>query len=85
MKKILQYLEKHGERLDKDIAVATGISLANARLLLSDLAAKGEVVSCYSMKFEKGKKVDGISCRLAGYIPPASPGRKSKPKSGALA
>jgi DeoR/GlpR family transcriptional regulator of sugar metabolism len=78
MKEILQYLKRHGERLDTEIAEATGISLANVRLHLSELAAKGEVMACHSIRFEKGKKVEGISCRLAGYIPPAAPGRKSK-------
>jgi len=78
MKEILQYLKKHGEQLDTEIAVATGISLANVRLHLSELAATGEVMTCHSIRFEKGKKIEGVSCRLAGYIPPASPGRKSK-------
>ena len=27
---------------------------------------------------EKGKTIEGTSCRIAGYIPPAAPGRKSK-------
>ena len=79
-KEILQYLKKNGERLDTEIAVATGISLANVLLHLSELAAKGEVVACHSIRFEKGKKVEGISCRLTGYIPPASPGRKPVPQ-----
>jgi DeoR/GlpR family transcriptional regulator of sugar metabolism len=78
MKEILQYLKQHGERLDTDIAVATGISLADVHLHLSELAAKGEIMACHSIKFDKGKKIEGISCRLAGYIPPATPGRKSK-------
>jgi len=81
MKEILQHLKKHGEQLDTEIAVATGISLANVRLRLSELVAKGEVMACHSIRFEKGKKVEGISCRLAGYIPPAAPGRKPKPPS----
>lgn len=78
MKEILQYLKNQGERLDTDIAEATGISLAKVRLLLTELAAKGEIMTCHSIRFEKGKKIEGISCRLAGYIPPAAPGRKSK-------
>ena len=78
MKEILQYLKAHGERLDTDIAEATGISLAKVRVHLSELAAKGEIMVCHSTKFEKGKKIEGISCRLAGFIPPAAPGRKSK-------
>ena len=78
MKEILQYLKQHGEQLDTDIAVAIGIPLANVHLHLSELAAKGEIMACHSTRFEKGKKIEGISCRLAGYIPPATPGRKSK-------
>lgn len=78
MKEILQYLKKHGEQLDTDIAVATGISLATVRMHLAELAARYEVVSCQKTRFVKGKKIEGISCRVAGYIPPAAPGRKSK-------
>jgi transcription initiation factor IIE alpha subunit len=78
MKEILQYLEKHGERLDTEIAIATGISLSNVRIHLLELTAKREIMSCHSIRFEKGKKIEGISCRLIGYIPPATPGRKSK-------
>jgi predicted ArsR family transcriptional regulator len=76
MKEILQYLKTHGEQLDTEIAKAVGISLANVRLHLSELAAKGEVMSCHSIRFENGKKIEGIRCRLAGYIPPVAPGRK---------
>lgn len=78
MKEILQYLKTHGERLDKEIADAVGISLAQVRIHLTDLAAKGEVMTCHSIKFEKGKKIEGLRCRLAGFIPPAAPGRKPK-------
>jgi predicted ArsR family transcriptional regulator len=78
MKEILQYLKKNGEQLDTEIAKAVGISLAKVRLHLSELAAKGEVMSCHSIRFEKGKKIEGIRCRLAGYIPPLTPGRKAK-------
>jgi hypothetical protein len=75
---ILQYLKTNGERLDTEIAVAVGISLAKVRMHLIEMTAKGEVMSCHSIKFEKGKKTEGISCRLAGFTPPAAPGRKSK-------
>ena len=76
MKEILQYLKKNGEQLDAEIAEATGIPLAKVHLYLSELAAKGEIMVCHSIRFEKGKKIEGIRCRLAGYIPPAAPGRK---------
>jgi len=78
MKEILQYLKKYGEQLDKEIAIATGTTLANVRLKISELASQGEVMTCHSIRFEKGKKIEGICCRLSGYIPPAAPGRKSK-------
>jgi hypothetical protein len=78
MKEILQYLKVNGERLDTEIAHATGLTLAKVRVQLAELAAKGEIMACHSIKFEKGKKIEGISCRVAGFIPPAAPGRKSK-------
>jgi DeoR/GlpR family transcriptional regulator of sugar metabolism len=78
MNAILKYLKAHGEQLDTEIAAAVGVSVANVRVQLAELAAKGEVMACHSIRFEKGKKIEGIKCRLAGYIPPAAPGRKSK-------
>lgn len=78
MKEILQYLKTHGERLDADIAQAVGVSLTIVRKHLIELAAKGEVMSCHSIRFEKGKKIEGMSCRISGFIPPAAPGRKAK-------
>lgn len=78
MKEILQYLKTHGERLDTEIAEAVGISVAKVRLQLEELAAQREIMVYHSIKFEKGKKIEGIRCRLAGFIPPAAPGRKPK-------
>ncbi len=78
-KAILEYLKKNGEKLDSEIAEAMGLSLANTRTQLAELAAKGEIMACHSTRFDaKGKKLEGIKCRLAGFIPPAAPGRKSK-------
>lgn len=78
MKEILQYLKTHGERLDAEIAEAVGVSLAKVRVHLLELTASGEVMSYQSTKFMNGKKIEGIRCRLAGFIPPTAPGRKSK-------
>lgn len=78
MNEILQYLKSHGEQLDAEIAAATGLSLADAHRRLSDLAANGQVVAYHSIKFDQGKKIEGIICRLTGFIPPAAPGRRSK-------
>ncbi len=78
MQEILQYLKDHGERLDSEIAAATGISLANVRLGVSALSARGDVMLCRSIRFKDGKQIDAMLCRISGYIPPAAPGRKSK-------
>jgi hypothetical protein len=78
MNEILQYLKTHGEQLDTEIAAAVGLSLAKVRLQLTELSAKGEIMTCHSIMFEKGKQIEGIKCRLAGFTPPAAPGRKSK-------
>ena len=78
MQEILQYLKNNGERLDSEIAAAIGMSLANVRRGMSDLSAKGDVMMCRSIRFKDGKQIEGVLCRVSGYIPPASPGRKSK-------
>ena len=77
MKEILQFL-KNGEHLDSEIAEAVGMPLDKVRIRLSELTAQGEIMSCYSIRFEKGKKIEGVLCRLSGFTPPAKPGRKPK-------
>ena len=78
LKAILQYLKTHGERMDSEIAEATGLPLAKARAQLAELAARREIMVCHSTRYENGKPIESMKCRLAGYIPPAAPGRKSK-------
>lgn len=78
MHEILQYLKIHGERIDIEIAAAVGISLAKVRLHLAELSAKGDVMSCHTIKFVDGKKIEGMSYRLAGFVLKAKPGAKSK-------
>jgi len=78
VQQILEYLKDRGERLDAEIAAGTGISLENVRLGVSALAAKGDIMMCQSIRYHDGSKIEGWLCRIAGYIPPASPGRKSK-------
>ena len=78
MNQILQYLKINGERLDAEIAAAAGLSLAKTRLYLAELAAKGEIMAYHSTRFLEGQKIEGIRCRVAGFSPPAKPGRKSK-------
>jgi hypothetical protein len=73
---ILQYLKKHGQHLDSEIALATGIPLQKVRASISALTSSGEISQCSVTRFNDGKPVQGILCRIAGSIPPASPGRK---------
>jgi len=74
---IRQHLKIHGERFDTEMAKDAGVSLTQVRLCLAELTAKGEVISCHSTRFVNGNRTEGISCRLTGYIPPATPGRWS--------
>ena len=75
---ILQYLRKHGQRLDSEIATATGIPLTTVRTSLFDLSARGEVSKCSVTRFTNGKPAEGILCRISGTIPPKAPGPKPK-------
>ncbi len=88
MQDILEYLKNSGERLDSEIAAATGISIANVRQRVTALQARGAVMLCRSIRYQDGKEIEGILCRVSGYIPPAAPGRKSKaqmpPKSATV-
>ncbi|MDK9713521.1 MAG: transcriptional regulator [Sulfuritalea sp.] len=77
MQEIMQYLKNNGQRFDSEIAAATGLSLAKVRRSISDLSARGEISKCSVTRFNTdGQKVEAVLCRVAGYIPPKSPGRK---------
>lgn len=78
MNEILKYLNAQGERLDSEIAEAMGLSLAKVHVQLAALSAEGEIMTCHTIRFIKGKQIEGISCRISGHIPKAAPGRKSK-------
>ena len=73
---ILQYLRKNGQQLDLEIAAATGIPLSKVRTSLSDLSARGEISRCNVTRFNDGKAIEGMLCRISGTIPPTTPGRK---------
>lgn len=83
MQEILKYLKDRGEQLDSEIAAAMGMPLESVRRHVSALSARGEVMTCQSTRFNDGKKVEGLLCRIAGYVPPAAPGRKPKAKAPA--
>ena len=78
---ILQYLKKHGQKLDQEIAAAMRLPLREVRSSLSDLSARGEISRCSVTRFNDGKPFEGMLCRVAGTIPPTTPGRKSGAKN----
>jgi hypothetical protein len=45
-----------------------------------ELSAQGEISKCSVTTFKDGKPIEGIQCRIAGYAPPAAPGRKPAAK-----
>jgi hypothetical protein len=73
---ILQYLTKHGQQVDYEIAAGTKIPLADVRETLSALSKLGEISRCNVTRFIGGKPVEGMLCRISGTIPPKTPGRK---------
>ena len=73
---ILQYLKKHGQQLDSDIAAGIRIPLADVRPALKELSARGEISSCGVTHFNNGKPVQRMLCRIMGTVPQAAPGRK---------
>jgi len=85
LQEILKYLKSRGEQLDSEIATAMGIPLESVRRHVSALSARGEVMTCQSIRFNDGKRIEGLLCRISGYIPPAAPGRKPKAKAQVVA
>ena len=74
----LQCLKKWGQRLDREIAEETGISVIDVRERFATLSATGEVIACKLTRFENGKPIDIVMYRASGYFPPPAPGRKPK-------
>lgn len=77
---VLEYLKKHGQKLDREIAQQTGISLEQVHDSITQLESSKAVSSCSVTNFENGVAIEGRLCRISGYIPPAAPGRKSSPQ-----
>jgi predicted ArsR family transcriptional regulator len=75
---IFEHIKKHGQVRDAEIAMALGLGLTKVRSSLSGLSASGQISCCNVTRFQDGKPVEEILCRISGYIPPAAPGRKPK-------
>jgi hypothetical protein len=76
MQEVLQYLKKHGQCLDSEIAAGMGIPIKQVRRDISALAALGEITTCSVTRFNGNERFDGTQCRPASFIPPKAPGRK---------
>lgn len=74
---VLNHLKKHGQLLDLEIASATGIALSEVRKSLADLTSRKEISQCSVTHFNGNKRIEGIQCRISGYVPPVAPGRKA--------
>ena len=77
----LQYLKKHGQRLDFEVAKEMGVPLSTVRERIVALIDAGQAIVCTVTRFDNGKRIDAWQCRVAGFVPPAAPGRKAKPKT----
>ena len=75
---ILHCLKKYGQRLDSELATETGVPLAKVRQHLAELSATGAIITCNHTRFEHGKRIDALLCRMSGWVPPPAPGRKAK-------
>jgi hypothetical protein len=73
---VLQYLKKHGQLLDSEITVGIGITGPELNKSLSNLVTRKEIFQCKLTQYKDGKPVEGLLCRVSGYFPPSTPGRK---------
>jgi len=81
MTETLEYLKKHGQRLDLEIAREMRVPLATVRLHLTALADSREAIVCKTIQFENGRPFEAWQGRVSGFVPPAAPGRKPKTKA----
>jgi DNA-binding IclR family transcriptional regulator len=82
---ILQYLRSNGEQMDAEIAKALHLPKAVVLNHISELSSSGEVICCQVTRYQSGKPVEGVSCRLSAYIPPRATGPKPGAKREAAA
>ena len=81
MTETLQCLKRHGQRLDLEIAKETRVPLATVRQHLTTLAERRDAIVCKTIQFENGRQFEAWQGRVSGFVPPATPGRKAKPKA----
>ena len=80
MTETLQCLKRYGQRLDLEIAKEMRVPLSVVRQQLTALSERREAIVCKTIQFANGKQFEAWQGRVSGFVPPASPGRKPKPK-----
>ena len=80
---ILQFLKTNGPQSESEIAEALNLPVARVLSHVAQLSSAGDVICCSLTQFKDGKKIEGISCRLSCYTPPAARGRKPGVKKSA--
>jgi hypothetical protein len=75
---VLECLRKHGQRLDLELAEETGLSLDDVHAGLDVHAKIGVVMICKVTRFERGRRIELLQYRVAGFFPRFTPGRKAK-------
>jgi len=80
---ILQFLKTNGPQSESDIAEALSLPIARVHGHVAQLSSAGDIICCNLTQFRDGLKIEGISCRLSCYTPPAARGRKPGVKKNA--
>lgn len=73
---ILAFLKAHGQRSETEIATALKMPLTRVRTHVAQLASSGDIICCSLTRYEGGKMIEGVSCRVSCYTPPPARGRK---------
>lgn len=80
---ILQFLKANGPQSESEIAAALNLPIMRVHSHVAQLSSAGDIICCNLTQFKDGKKIEGISCRLSCYTPPAARGRKPGVKKSA--
>ena len=83
MTETLECLKRHGQRLDLEIAKEMHVPLATVREHLTALVERREAIVCKTIQFANGRPFEAWQGRVAGFVPPATPGRKPQSKAKA--
>ena len=62
---IIDFLQVNGEKMESEIAKALQVPMSVVQTHLAQLSAAGDVICCKVTRFPNGKKVEGMSYRLA--------------------